>query len=236
MNWFARLFGGSPALNSVQKAALVAYQDTLRSGEHTALDTQRFVVVDVETSGLDMLSDRLIAIGAVTVTGGAVQLGQGFEVVLRQSEASGVDNILVHGIDGTTQTTGVEPVDGLLAFLAYLGNAPLVAFHADFDRTMINRATKTWLDMTIQNVWLDLAWLAPALYPEMAAGRHALDDWSAAFQIENLNRHNAVADACATAQLLLVMLARAREQGHQSAADLRSVEEGQRWLGRAQRR
>lgn len=236
MNWLYRLFRRPPALTAAQQTALLAYQESARGGEHTALDTQRFVVVDVETSGLDVFSDRLIAIGAVTVAGSAVQLGQGFEVVLRQPAASSVDNILVHGIDGTTQTTGVEPADGLLAFLAFLGNAPLVAFHADFDRTMINRATKTWLGATIHNAWLDLAWIAPALYPELAAGRRALDDWTAVFQIDNLNRHNAVADACATAQLLLIMLARAQARGLRSSADLRPLEEEQRWLARAQRR
>lgn len=235
MSWLDRLFRRPPALTAAQQTALLAYQESARGGEHTALDMQRFVVVDVETSGLDVFSDRLIAIGAVIVACSAVQLGQGFEVVLRQPVASSVDNILVHGIDGTTQTTGVEPADGLLAFLAYLGNAPLVAFHADFDRTMINRATKTWLGMTIHNAWLDLAWIAPALYPELAAGRRALDDWTAVFQIDNLNRHNAVADACATAQLLLIMLARAQARSRSSLTDLHTLEEEQRWLARAQR-
>jgi DNA polymerase III epsilon subunit-like protein len=50
-----------------------------------------------------------------------------------------------------------------------------------------------------------------------------------------MNRHNAVADACATAQLLLIMLARAQARRLRSSADLRALEEEQRWLARAQR-
>jgi DNA polymerase III subunit epsilon len=236
MNWFARLFGGAPALTDARRAALAAYQALPRRDLHAPLDTQRFVVVDVESSGLNIHSDRLIAIGAIAVSDGVARLGQSFEVVLRQTTASSIDNILVHGIDGTTQTAGAEPADGLLAFLAFLGNAPLIAYHADFDRAMINRAARAHLGATIANPWIDLAWIAPALCPEIATGRRALDDWTAAFDIANTNRHNAVSDACATAQLLLILLSRARAQGHASLADLRELEDNQRWLARIERR
>lgn len=211
-------------------ARLEVYQTLASCDTQAALAAQRFVVVDVESTGLDVFSDRLIAIGAVEVAGGRLHLGQGFEVVLRQAAPSTVDNILVHGIGGTEQTTGIDPVEALLAFLGYLGNAPLVAYHADFDRTLIERATREFLGITLDNPWIDLAQIAPALYPEHAPNRHALDDWTALFGIENPNRHNAVADACATAQLLLVLLARAQAQGHARVEALLQLEKDQRWL------
>ena len=60
----------------------------------------RFVVVDVETSGLDLRSDRLLSIGAVAVEAGAIHPADSIELVLRQTQESGHDNILLHGIAG----------------------------------------------------------------------------------------------------------------------------------------
>jgi hypothetical protein len=48
----------------------------------------RCVVVDVETSGLDLARDSLIAIGAVAVNELALDLDDCFEIVLRQEKAS----------------------------------------------------------------------------------------------------------------------------------------------------
>ena len=84
--------------------------------------------------------------------------------------------------------------------------------------------------MTLQNTWIDLALVAPALFPESANGRRALDDWTALFHIENTHRHNAVADACATAQLLLVLMAQAGVQNIHQLHDLVQLEKDQRWL------
>jgi DNA polymerase-3 subunit epsilon len=232
MSWLGRLFGKLPRLPITQQASLDRFQALPRCDASTLLSACRFVVLDVETTGLNLFSDRLIAIGAVTVTNGLLELGQGFEVVLQQNTPSSVENILIHGIGGTEQITGRDPAEALLLFLQFAGNSPLVAYHAEFDRTMMARATKTFLGMAIDNPWIDLALIAPALYPAIASSRRALDDWTAAFNIENTNRHNAVADALATAQLLLPLLARAQASGASRLRDLLQMEKDQRWLAR----
>ncbi|HEX4944620.1 MAG TPA: exonuclease domain-containing protein, partial [Usitatibacteraceae bacterium] len=100
----------------------------------------RWVVVDVESSGLDAVSDSLIAVGALAVVDGGIDLADSFEVILRQDAPSTVDNIEVHGIGGMEQTEGEDPGEALAAFLAFIGKDPLVAFHAPFDSTMLRRA------------------------------------------------------------------------------------------------
>lgn len=193
----------------------------------------RWVVVDVETSGLDPFADRLISIGAVEVVAGRIPLASGFEVLFRQPEASAHGNILVHGIGGTAQCSGVEPATAMLRFLDYAGQAPLVGFHADFDRIMIERTARAMIGWVPGNVWLDLAKLAPALLGrnggELPRG---LDEWTAWLGIVNESRHNALADALATAQLLQAVLARAREAGATTLRDLIKLEKDRRWLER----
>jgi DNA polymerase-3 subunit epsilon len=194
---------------------------------HAAL---RYVVVDVETSGLDVKADRLIAIGAAGVPGGQLRFDDTFGVVLRQRQASAYDNILIHRIGGEAQMAGADPEHALVDFLEFAGKAPLVAFHADFDRTMLERAFKEALGLRARSAWIDAAALLPALYPDTKCV--SLDDWLAHFRIEGIERHDPVADAWATAELFLIALAAADGQGMKTAQGLLAVQKAHRWLGR----
>ena len=219
--WFAR----GPKVNPQQMARLAAWHLLPEIDRTAAFEHTRLVVVDVETTGLDLAKDTLISIGAVAVVNGRIALGDSFSVVLRQSEVSRRENILIHGISGTDQREGEPPADALLAFLDYLGKSPLVAFHVAFDETMIRRAMRSYLGFSFKHPWLDLAYVLPALWPELMRRLRALDDWSVRFSIHNDDRHNAVADALATAQLLLVAIAQARlAQGTTNYDGLRSLE------------
>ncbi len=205
-----RWLPAKPRLSPQQSQRLNAWL-ALPEVEHSAAFGQsRCVVVDVETTGLNLMTDTLISIGAVAVVDGAISLHDSFSVVLQQRETSRKENILIHGISGSAQREGAPPADALLAFLGYLGKSPLVAFHVAFDETMIKRAMREYLGIAFKRPWLDLAYVLPALNPELARSRRALDDWSECFAIRNDDRHNALADALATAQLLLVAIAQAR--------------------------
>ncbi|RPJ48831.1 MAG: 3'-5' exonuclease [Betaproteobacteria bacterium] len=231
MNWLRRWLGRGPRLHPEQSLALAAYRAQPVATAVTPLATLRFIVADVETTGLSPYVDRLISIGAVEVSAGKVRLGSGFEVVFRQPQASANANILIHGIDGTTQIAGLEPAAAMLQFLDYAEQAPLVGFHADFDRVMIDRASSEVLGYTLSNTWLDLAYLAPALLHQRGTALpQSLDEWTQLLGIENHARHNALADAVATAQLLQVVLARAIAAGTVTLADLLRLEKDQRWL------
>ena len=229
MSWFGRFFH-SRSLSDEQRAAIDAYRGVAAPDLSEDLDGTRFVVADVETSGLNPYQDRLISIGAIVVENGELDLGQSFETVLKQTEASAVSNILVHGIDGTTQMSGVDPAEGLLAFLEFVGKCPMVGYHANFDRVVIERACKKIFGVRPQNLWLDLAILAPSLCKETKPRGEGLDAWLDAYGIDNYARHDAVADALATAELFLIVLAAARRQDHKSCADLVTLEKNERLL------
>jgi DNA polymerase III subunit epsilon len=186
----------------------------------------RWVVVDCESSGLDPHRDQLLSVGAVAVRDGRIVLAEHFVAVLRQAQASNDANILIHGIGAEAQMLGRDPGEALREFALFAGGGHLAAFHAAFDQALLARAISGWKPR-----WLDLAQLAPALYPAHARSRHSLDDWLAAFGIGHPARHDALADAYATAQLLLVLLAEAERQGLARLRDLHSAARGRRWLG-----
>lgn len=198
------------------------------------IDQSRWVVVDVESTGLDMRHDELLAIAAVAVRfepakTPRIDLMDSFEVVLqRDSHSADKENILLHGIGVGAQRAGAPPAQALAAFAAYVGASPLVAFHAAFDRAMIGRAQQRTLGRGLPNQWLDLAPVAEALFPQ-ANGR-ALDDWLHHFGIECAVRHQAAADTLATAELLLRLWPAACARHWGSFAALSDCGRHQRWL------
>jgi DNA polymerase-3 subunit epsilon len=202
-----------------------------RGRESTALRAARWVVADCETSGLDAQRDRLLALGAVVVRGGRVELGESFSAVLRQDAASEPANILVHGIGGDAQRDGRPAAEVLREFSLFLADGLPVAFHAPFDAAVLQHAMAQVPGLRAPGAWLDLAKLAPALHPGPGHGQRALDGWLAEFGISCPARHDALADAYATAQLLLVLLAEAERQGADTVARLRRLESDSRWLG-----
>lgn len=230
MQWLARRLGKQAAMTVQQRQRLLAWQELPRAVLDEPFNSTRCVVVDVETSGLNLLEDRLIAIGAVALLNGQVAFGDSFSVVLQQSSASNKDNILLHGISGMAQTEGVPAVDALLDFLEYLRKDALIAFHVTFDQTMIQRAMRQYLGFNFKHSWLDMAYVMPALNPALAARHHSLDDWSAYFAIRNDARHNALTDALVTAQLLQVALAQACKKNITDFATLHDLEKAQRWV------
>lgn len=233
MSLLSRLFGSRPALSPAHAQRLARWRALSGPDLHASIETSRCVVVDVETSGLNPARDRLIAIGAVAVDGGQISLTDTFEVILQQATPSSHANILLHGIGGTAQSAGVEPAQALLEFLDFVGASPLIAFHVYFDETVIRKAVRQVLGVDFNRPWLDLAYLAPALHPELAERLRTLDDWAMQFEIGNFARHSALADAYATAQLLLVLLKGSDQFGAApSFADLSKQDKAQRALMR----
>ena len=194
-------------------------------------------MVDVESSGLDPAHDRLRAIAAAALRPADGRLvldpADSFEVVLRQPELPpDKANILVHGIGVGAQRAGMEATAALQAFLRYVADAPLIGFHAAFDRTLLERALRAHGLPKPALPWLDLADLAPALRPELRL--HALDEWLAAYHIEVAHRHQAACDVLASAELLQKLWPRVRSQG--AGGDFRSLQRlasARRWLGTA---
>ncbi len=228
MSWLHRLFRPHVELPPALARRVRAWRDLPPVPDRTALAETRFVVVDVETTGLDPRRDRLLSIGACVVENLRVLPGTNREWILRHEQATATrENILIHGLGPAAQAAGVAHEAALMEFLEYAGKAPLVAFHAAFDQAVLDRALRTGLGLRVLNPWLDLAPLAPVLAPEARLSRKGLDAWLAYFHLRAFARHGAAYDALATAELFLILLARAQLRGIGTLSALRAAAEVQ---------
>lgn len=200
------------------------------------VDETRWVVLDVETSGLDPARDRLLAVAAIAMRVDwparrlAILPGDSFEVVLRQQQASTVDNILLHGIGAQRQREGVPAGEALGALRAWCGSSPLLAFHAAFDRALIERHARPELGATWSPPWLDIEHLC-AVTHESAAAR-SLDEWMAYFGIQCAQRHQAAADTLAECEVLLRVWPRVAAECS-CWRDVARMAARQRWIARS---
>src|SRR6476660_4998041 len=98
----------------------------------------REIVMDTETTGLDASNgDRLIEIGCVEIVN-RIPTGREFHRYLNPERNIHRDAADVHGL--TSEFLEDKPLfkDVADEFLAFIGDAPLVAHNASFDRGFIN--------------------------------------------------------------------------------------------------
>ncbi len=199
-----------------QRLARLARPDPL---DAVPLRKQRLVVVDLETTGLHLTRDLVISIGAVAIEDGAIDYAQQFECTLRR-DVKVNESVLIHGIAPSELALGLPPADALLSFMEFTAGSVLMAYHSPFDERMLARALKKELGYSLKHTFLDVADLAPMLFPEALIQRGGLDHWMSYFNINIPQRHHASADAMATAEIALILLHRAQRNGLQNADEL----------------
>ncbi|WP_263217909.1 3'-5' exonuclease [Pseudomonas atacamensis] len=211
MSLFSWLRPASPVVSADLQQRL-AKLPALAELSECSLREQRWVVLDLETTGLNMSKDRVLSIGAVVIEDGAIDFRQQFERTLQCRELKLSPSVLIHGLGPSAIAAGCDPAEALLELLEFIGDSPVLAFHAPFDQHMLGRAVKEHLGHKLQHVFLDVADIAPCLCPQAQIREAGLDEWIEWFRLEVFERHNASADALATAELALILFSRARAQ------------------------
>ncbi len=181
-----------------------------------ALGDAVFCVVDLETTGIRPGADRIVEIGAVRV--------EGFELAGR------FERLVDPGVplpSEITRLTGIRPQDlagrvgvgsALRAFLAFAGDAVLVAHNARFDIGFIDAELRRLRGRRFAGTVLDTVPLARKLVPGRT--RYSLGALADRFATETQPCHRALPDALATAEILLALIGKAQERGAETVDDL----------------
>ena len=123
-----------------------------QAADRRPLREQRLVVLDLETTGLNTQRDQVLSIGAVVIEDGAIDFGQQFERTLQCRELKLSPSVLIHGLGPNAIAAGSDPAEALLELMEYIGDSPVLAFHAPFDQHMLGRAVKEHLGHKLQHV------------------------------------------------------------------------------------
>jgi DNA polymerase III subunit epsilon len=97
----------------------------------------REIVLDTETTGLDAASDRLIEVGCIEIVN-RIPTGREFHRYMNPERDLHPDAVAVHGLDAAFLKDKPLFKDVADEFLAFIGDAPLVAHNAGFDQGFLN--------------------------------------------------------------------------------------------------
>ncbi len=187
----------------------------------------RFVVVDLETTGLDPKKDRVVSVGAFRVVDGRVRLGEVFNELVNPGRKIPVESIRIHAIMPDTIRNARMAWEVFDDFLAFLGTDILVAHHARFDLFFINWVMREQYGFRLQNLVVDTvlmcrhALLEPDPYGQRrGAKRCSLDALAERYGIHVPERHTALGDALATAMIFQRLLLEMERAGWGNLRDL----------------
>lgn len=189
--------------------------------------SHRFVVVDLETTGMDPKRDRVVSVGAFRVVDGRIRLGEVFHELVNPGRKIPEESIHIHAILPDMIRSARMAWEVFDDFLAFLGRDVLVAHHARFDLFFINWVMREQYGFRLQNLVVDTVLmcrntlLEPDPYGQRrGAKRCSLDALVERFGLDIPERHTSLGDAFATAVIFQRLLQEMERAGWGSLGDL----------------
>jgi DNA polymerase-3 subunit epsilon len=186
-------------------------------GAGVALEEATYVVFDLETTGLRPGSSRICEIGAQRIE--RLELTGSFETLVDPGTALPPAITALTGITPASVRAAPRPPLAVRRFLAFAGEAALVAHNARFDLAFLDREVERLTGARVAAPVVDTVWLARRLLAGRTR-RAGLADLAHFFGVPTVPCHRALPDARATAEVLLVLIGLAQERGARTVADL----------------
>ncbi len=189
-------------------------------GTALLLEEATYVVVDLETTGLRPGESGICEIGAVRLRGFEIEAE--FETLVDPGLPIGAGASAVTGLRNEQLRGAPRPAEAVRSFLAFAGDAVLVAHNARFDLAFLDRETERLTGSRIGSPVVDTVRLARKLLAGRVAG---FGLGQLAWFLDTAERpcHRALPDARATAELLLALIGLAQERGARTVADLSAL-------------
>jgi len=180
------------------------------------IDEEEFVVFDIETTGLNSHTNKIIEIGAVKIKAG--------RIIDRYSQLINPGISIPHHITEITSITNEQvanqpKIDEVIGkFVDFIGDAVLVAHNAPFDMGFIKRDIKEYLNIDLENSVIDTLQMARDLFPDFK--KYGLGDLNKSLGLALEKHHRAVDDSQATANMFIIFLEKYKEKGIEYLKDI----------------
>ncbi|MBC2575868.1 PolC-type DNA polymerase III [Peptostreptococcus canis] len=179
---------------------------------------QRFVVFDIETTGLSTMNDKITEIGAVLIENGKITdnfsefVNPEMDIPYKIQELTGITNEMVS--DAKT----IEDV--LPRFMNFVKDSVLVAHNANFDTGFILENCKK-LGMEYNNKKVDTITISRVILKHMR--RVTLDRVAKEMNVTLRGHHRAVNDAIATAEIFVKFIEIFKKDGAEKLSDVNRI-------------
>jgi len=172
------------------------------------LSNTPLIAVDLEMTGLDAAKNQIIAIGWTQLDQGRIRLASNRHLLISAKQSVG-HSAAIHGLMDKEVAGGVPLEAGLAALFEAARGRVWLFHHAGLDVAFLQRACTAWAGVTVPFMVLDTMTLEltkrkrrelPVHHGDMQLNKLRSD-----YNLPGYTAHNALIDACATAELLLAM-------------------------------
>jgi DNA polymerase III subunit epsilon len=183
-----------------------------------SLDDLPAVIMDTETTGLDVLTDRVVSIGAVCAHGARLFKSRMIDDLVDPGVAIPPASTVIHGITDDMVAEARQFPEVWADFQRLAKHRVVVGHNVPYDLTILRqeclRHDRPWEDF----VFIDTMRLASLLNPTL--GKYDLENLAQIYQIDLHGRHTALGDALVTAELFCRLVSRLQMQGIATLGDL----------------
>lgn len=181
----------------LEKGQTESNASILNITEFFPVDSKRFVVFDLETTGLDYATHDVVEIGAVRVENGEITAE--YSTLINPSIPIPADATAVNKITNAMLQGQPKIYEALPEFLTFVGDDVLAAHNVRFDYSFLSNACMN-SRFKVPEKYFDTMALT-RYYPE--AGSRKLTALAEAAGVEIETAHRALSDARMTAKLIL---------------------------------
>lgn len=167
------------------------------------LEQLNVVVFDIETTGFfPENGDEILSIGAVRVVEGEIREEEVFYSVVHYEGKLSEEIEELTGLT-SAQLREARPLsDVLVEFFDFVKNDPLVAHHAQHEKSFLQNAIWKYFRTPFKHRIVDTSFLYRIVHPKLSLTK--LEELCIHNQIEVTNRHHALGDAILAAKLWCV--------------------------------
>jgi DNA polymerase-3 subunit epsilon len=174
------------------------------------VDATPLIAVDLELTGLDKRSERIVSIGWTRLDHGRIRLGSNRQLLFRSGSPVG-ESALVHGVLDRELHSGATLEDGLQALFENARGRLWVMHQAGLDIAFLKTACARWAGCTPGFIVLDTMRIEYRLRRRreipVKQGDLQLGRIRSLYGLPAYTAHDALSDAVATAELMLAIAA-----------------------------
>jgi DNA polymerase-3 subunit epsilon len=202
-------------------------QRAMHADDRASIEEVRYVVIDLELTGLDERRDSIVSLAGIKMFGGRIDFETVFYRLVKPRTELTSESIIIHEITPSEVREKPDIEKVLSDFMEFCGSDVVVGHCVSIDLSFINRELKSLTGSTMNNPVLDTsavyAWIQKKFYQQSFPSSFkdsGLFDIAKHFGVPVTGAHNALMDAFITAQVLQRFIPMLREGGIKSIGDL----------------
>jgi len=209
--WLGIDFARRNLLKQAKPGPMQAYLTHPFPSARTPCDEAELLALDLETTGLNPSKDHILSVGCVVVSRLSIPLACAAQRYVRQASAIPESSAVIHRITDDIAACGDDLPQVLAWLLSQLRGRVLLAHHAQIEQRFLDTACRAQFGTPFLAPTIDTLRLAHRRFTRrndvFQSNELRLFNLRQRYHLPPMMAHNALNDALACAELLLVLAA-----------------------------